>query len=174
MFLTPSVRTVKLTRSLVTPGLTRSAADTGFSWEFRVDQLPSYTELSSLFARVRIDRVDMNFTLTAVAGTATTVQYPVMYIAVDYTDVSVPGSLADIQQRKHLELQFNSAVTKHVVKVRPRVNLGGIIQPTSFTSGDYATPWYGCKAWIYNYNSTSADGRITLIETFHLTLFDEQ
>jgi hypothetical protein len=174
MYLTPSVKAVKLTRSVVTSGLTRAAADQGYAWSFALNDLPSSTEISSLFSRWRIDSVSLDFCLTAVAGSATTIQYPLMYIAVDYTDVAVPASLADIQQRKHLELQFNSAVTKHVVRVRPRVNLGGVLQPQSFTAADPTLEWYGVKAWVYNYNSTSADGRITLVETFHLTCFDEQ
>jgi len=154
--------------------LTRAAGDQGYSWGFAINSLPNSSEFSSLFARYRIDKVVMDFVLTAVAGSATTVQYPLMYLAADYTDISVPASSAEIQQRKHMELTFSSARTRHLVTIRPRVNLGGIIQPASFMSSDISMEWYGLKAWIYNYNSTSADGRITLAETFYLSCSDEQ
>jgi len=174
MYLTPSVKAVKLTRTLFSTGISRAAADQGYAWAFSLNMLPSSTEISNLFARWRIDSVSLDFVLTAVSGSATSVQYPLLLIAVDYTDVAVPATYAEMLQRKHLELQFNSAVTKHVVRVQPRVNLGGVIQPKGFTSSDPTLEWFGVKAWIQNYNSTSADGRLALAETFHLTCLDEQ
>jgi len=172
--LTPATQVTRLVRSSHLGALSRAAADSGWGFSWTIGDLPNYTEISNLFRRFRIDLLEVTFTMTAVAVSATLVRYPVIYLAVDYSDASAPGSLSSIQERKHTVLAFSQAKTKFVIRLRPRLtDTAGAILPQSMFTSSTSDTYYGIKFWIEDYNSTSADGRISMVETYHLSVQDE-
>jgi len=61
--LTPATQVTRLVRSSHLGALSRAAADSGWGFSWTIGDLPNYTEISNLFRRLRIDLLEVTFTI---------------------------------------------------------------------------------------------------------------
>jgi hypothetical protein len=166
------------TRSNEVGTLAQLVADHGFAYSYAMADLPSFAEFTALYRRFKLDKVSVRISLITVAGTATTVAYPTVLAAVDYTDQTVPAAATEMFQRRHVRYAFSPANTSMVIEFKPkRVDPDGAIFPGNVwqSLNSTATTYFGLKLWVENYNSTSNVGSaLQLTETYFMSLSDER
>jgi len=164
---------MRFTRCTVPTTLTKAAADQGYLLSFSLSQAIVPADFSSLFDQYRI----LNIELVFVWESASTVNVPIFYEAVDYDGSALaPTSASD-------------AMTFSTCKIRPmstqRPILSTLIRRpgTLWSDGAAAalvkrSPWidmttttelhYGWNAWIAFFNSTTASGVLTYTARFDI------
>ncbi len=114
-----------------------------------------------------IDRVVVTWVLQRAAISAgNSGIYPTLLYALDYNDSTAPTTQDDMMSYDTCEVvQFSESKRSHTMSFKPRVQLNtasGTAAPTGSmwcsTSSASATPWYGYKFWLADYNSTSTTG----------------
>lgn len=162
--LTKSQRTTVIKRSLFGGTLSASAvAFVGQGYQFQLDQLPGYTEFTTLFDQYRIPLIE--FQLISLQSTGSQVGggfTPCKLLSVvDYDDANAPATENDLLQYENVKVV--GCITSHTIKFKPRIATalyGGAVF-TAFGNGaaqwiDVASPsvpHYGIKLGI-----TSAGG----------------
>jgi hypothetical protein len=169
-------------------GLVATAADGGFGFFFKLNDLPNHTDFTSLYDMYRIDLIEAIWELTplvpAALVTKTSNIMPVILAWSDQDDATPPTTLAavnNIARVERLELsEANPAIKR---SFRPHVQLGafgsgtnnaGAVQPAGFIDcGLDAVNHYGVKFWIKNFNTTTVSNTGAGIQVsfrYHLTL----
>lgn len=143
--------------------LNKVAADTGTYQTFRLADLPSQSELTSLFQFYSLDKVQMRFILVSAPNNNAT--FPTLYIARQaYALSGVPGSRDEVLQFAGVEThQFGPSNLTKTISTNPCVLLdssgsvgGGTIQVSpwlSTTNNGILHPSF--VYWLTRYNSTT-------------------
>lgn len=144
-----------------------------------LSNVPDVAEFTNLFDQFTIDSVDVKFVCNRAAISAgNSAIFPTLLYAPDYNDSVAPGTVNDILSYGNLDVfQFSETARSVKYTLRPKaavsVSSGTAISPGRLwcsTSSASATPWYGFKYWLVDYNSTSSTGSVvTLYLTFHLS-----
>lgn len=156
--------TTYIKRTVLISTLTGSDAtpDFGTGLTFRLTDLPSYTEMTNLFDRFTIKKIDYRWYVEQDPNVQTTKKFPIVSWAHSFTTASSPSALSDIQQYpSYRKVMFNEdkPMTK-LYSIRP-ASLG--VAYVSGVASSYKAQWgafldtadhgaqhYGLKIWIDN------------------------
>jgi hypothetical protein len=156
-----------------------AATDIGRSGNFiQLNNVPDVGDFTALFDQFTIDRLDLHFVLTRSALSAgNSGIFPTLLWAPDYNDSSAPTLVGDVLSYDGMQMHQFSESSRHVCfSIKPKAQLSvssGTAVSTAgtwlSTSGSGASPWFGYKYWLVDYNSTSTTGSVvTLYTKYHL------
>lgn len=149
-----------ITRSI---GFTFATASGGHGLDFKMDQLPAYTEFVSLFDEYKLYGVKLHFrplfnsqqAYDRVGSTQNLVRMPRIHYAFDGTSIDIPGSVGAIQQYSTYDTWTCLQSRKKFIKVNPTAELYRSSVSTSYariaspfiecTTTGCGTPHYGVK-----------------------------
>lgn len=157
-------------------GIVAAVVDLGSGWSFSMNQIPDFSEFTTLYDAYTIDKVTMKFVLF----NNTAEKYPTLLLAPDYDDAASPAAEADLLTMEGCKvLPFTPTKREHTITVHPRV--AQTLFRTGVTSSygwgksgqivDIATtdtPHYGVRHWLVNYNTTDTPGAVVRVFiTYH-------
>jgi hypothetical protein len=137
----------------------------GGAMQFRITDVPNYTDFTNLFDQYRIDQVDIEisniFNTASVGNTlAGTVMPSIMY-APDFDDAVIPTTAASLMDRQRAkQWTFRGSGNPLRFSVKPRLanltyrtggtTVGYTVAPDSTWINQSFTdvPYYGCKIWF--------------------------
>lgn len=93
------------TKRTVTQQLSYIAGFNYGSYKFKLSDLPSYTEFTSLFDSYRLCAVKLTVIPYANSAEISTAQLPIVYSVIDYTDASVPSSANALMEYPYCRIQ---------------------------------------------------------------------
>lgn len=175
------VQTTYVKRTVVIQSITGTdvTPDFGTGLTFKLSDLPSYTEMTNLFDRFTIKKVDYRWYIEQDPNLQTTKKFPIISWAHSYTTSGSPSALTDIQQYpsyRKVQMSDNRTMTK-MYSIRP-ASLGvayvsGVSSSykaqwgTFLDTADNGAPHYGLRIWIDN-----LQGGVTLNceATYHVQL----
>lgn len=153
--------------------------DFGTGLTFKLSDLPSYTEMTNLFDRFTIKKVDYRWYIEQNPDNQTTKKWPIISWAHSFTTAGSPSALTDIQQYpsyRKVMLDESRPMTK-MYSIRP-ASLGvayvsGVSSSykaqwgTFLDTADNGAPHYGLRIWVDN-----LQGGVTLNceATYHVQL----
>lgn len=174
-----------------TVGIANGANSSYNGINFRLNQIPNYTELTSLYDEYRIDKVVVEFhprasalTTPAAAPAAGNVNQSFSNIqpfltVIDYDDSTPPGSRNDLVQYSNLLVShYGQKVTRTFVPhvavpvFRTGVSSGYGSKPKQWIDcANDDVPHYGLK-WAFNQDTAAGADTVVydLFVTFHLTM----
>lgn len=133
------------------------------SFLFVANDVPNFSDFTGLYDQYKINMVILKFRLyntpDAQAAGVNQSNYPTLYYARDYDDVTTPASLNEIRERGDCQQRILRADRYVYIKIKPKL-LMPIYQPVSNTYAPIrsrpidmtaiATPHYGLKWAIDN------------------------
>jgi hypothetical protein len=156
-----------------------AATDIGRSGNFiQLNNVPDTADFTALFDAFTIDRIDLHFVCTRASVSAgNSGIFPTLLWAPDYNDSSAPTLVGDVLSYDGMQIHQFSETARHVcysIKPKAQINVSsGTAVSTAgtwlSTASSGASPWFGYKYWLVDYNSTSTTGTvITLYTKYHL------
>lgn len=158
-----------------TLSLPKAAGDQGYALSFALDDLPSYTEFTTLFDKYRVDQLDVVFlwehgTLTA--------QPPCLWIAADWDGVSATPTLSSVMQYPGVRMHAFSVTRptfQYSIK-RPAVlqtlaggSNGAVVRSPWLATTAPSVEHYGLIGFVNQYNSTTTSGTVYFSIRAHLS-----
>lgn len=177
----PFKRTV--TRSL---GFTFATASGGYGYDFKLDQLPAYTEFVSLFDQYKLYGVKLHFrplfnsqqAYDRVGATTNLVRMPRIHYCVDTTDTSPPSSVGGIQQYTSYDSWTCLQSRKKFIKCYPTQEIYRSSVSTTYASNGQpfiectttgtGAPHYGFKLFLENPDASNWNSLIGSQEVYEL------
>lgn len=154
-----------VTRSLDVPAFHYASSDVVASYDFALDDLPSYTDFTVLFDQYKINWVEMNMVSNANwkvmnNSSAEHLSDTRLFIAKDF-DGAPPTTMATLLQIDNIQLIDIAEDGVHKVSVKPKHNLLTAASGTSSQTGwiDCATPsvpHYGIVLGGYGLTNTGS------------------
>lgn len=136
--------------------------DFGTGLTFKLSDLPSYTEMTNLFDRFTIKKVDYRWYIEQDPNLQTTKRFPIISWAHSFTTAGSPGALSEIQQYpsyKKIMLNEDRPMTK-MHSIRPAslavAYVSGVSSSYKATwnqfldTADSGAPFYGLRIWVDN------------------------
>lgn len=105
---------------------------------FQFNDMPASTEFTNLFDYYKLTGVKLRFALKLdpSAQTAANAQYPVMYSAIDYDDITAPFNADELRERQWCRQTFLRPNSYKTFYIKPRVTR------TIFNGANLANPGY--------------------------------
>jgi len=163
---------VKFSRSNVV-SLAKITGDSGAYVQTLLNTYPSVSEVTSLFAEYRIDRVELKFRL--VTGPNNNASFPTLYIAPNnWSSGGVPGSQDEVLQFQGLQThQFGPSNLTYSRSIRPSykrdinnaVGGGEVVKSGFLSTLNSAITHMSFVYWLGRYNSVSDSTHTIDLET---------
>lgn len=140
-----------------------AAIDGGLAWEFKLSDVPDYTDFANLYDAYVIDMVKITYTLE----NNNPGNFPVLYWANDYDDANTPLLSSTVTTHQGCQMHaFSEAGRSVTLKVRPRALLStyqsGVTSAYSWAKegtiidmANPGVPHYGIKTWLANANASA-------------------
>lgn len=153
--------------------------DFGTGLTFKLTDLPSYTELTNLFDRFTIKKVDYRWYIEQDPNNQTTKRFPILSWAHSFTTAGSPSALTDIQQYpSYRKVMFNEdKPMTRMYSIRPSTlgvaYVSGVASSYKAQWGvfldtaDPGAPHYGLKIWVDN---LQAGVTLNCEATYHVQL----
>lgn len=149
--------------------------DQGYGVPFQFNQIPDYTDFTSLYDGYTIDQIDFKFLLINNSAD----KYPYIVIAPDYDDSANPATETEVLTMQGVkQFQFSASQRSFTFSVKPRVSSAAYRSAvtTGYTWGKESTicdmnnvdiPHYGVRFWAGNYNGTTPGAVMLTYVTYH-------
>lgn len=158
----PATTYIKRTVVLSTLAGSDATPSFGQGLTFKLTDLPSYTEMTNLFDRFTIKKVEYRWYIEQDPNLQTTKKFPQISWVHQFTTAGSPSTLSEIQQfskYRHIELNDNKPMTRKYT-IRPAclgvAYVSGVSSSYKAMWGqfldcaDSGAPFYGVRAYIQN------------------------
>lgn len=175
----PATTYIKRTVTLMSTAGVDATPDFGSGLTFKLSDLPSYTEMTNLFDRFTIKKVDYRWYIEQDPNNQTVKKFPIVSWAHSFTTVTAPTALTDIQQYpsyRKVMFREDRPMTK-LYSIRPAISQVNYLSGVSsgyvakwnefVNTSDSGTPFYGLKIW---YDNLQTGVTLNLECTFHIQL----
>lgn len=176
----PKPRVHTFTRMVGVNDITKNPADSGYGISFRLSDLPSFTQFTSLFDFYKLDWVEYIFVLKS--STVTNFG-PIIYFAEDHDGDTAPTRPQMLAAQTTQIVTFGTDRTTVKFRLRPNivrevfrgVTPGYERAPPGIwlDCANADIPHYGVKYFIDNYNSGSAAGNLLSVALRYQVSFKE-
>lgn len=162
-----------------------NSASFGMAASFKLSSTMDYADMTKLFDRYKITGVKLKFLLqNNTAGIGTAQALPVMYVAFDGDDASLPTSYDQVLSKSYCKTRILNGNFEHKAYYKPRLTkeIYNTVLTTGYSSEKACwldcnspdVPHFGVKFWIANWNLSAIDQILRIQPTYYLALKDPQ
>lgn len=170
------------TRRVTVVNLIKPSADSGWWWNYALDDVTNSNEFTSLFKEWKLERVDVGFVWSPPNNTANHSAPPRIYFLADPVAAAAPSSLDVLVQQGAKEFAFNETRNTFRVTFQPKVTqlvssapgsgstVNNALMPhnTWLSTAQPSTGYGALVAWIGGWSTATANsGEIRMTTTYH-------
>jgi len=148
-----------------------AVSDAFYGFEFRLDQVPNYTELTALYDQYKINAIKVHFLPemtqnVSLAQLNNPVAYSRIFTALDYNDASAPTTID--QLREYQSCKYTSILKQHKRYFKPRIVDSSSVynpgRPWLSCDNGASVPHFGLKVGIEPTGATGATEMLFFME----------
>lgn len=169
---------MKIVRGVDLGLVAKNVADSGLALDFSLADVPNSTDFTNVFDRYSLDKIELMFFYQN-SPAATTNAFPTLLTSFDANDSSTPTTQNQVLERGNVQLE-SFTLSKNCIRktfiprtLAPATGALLALQMPLGTLVDTASPdqpYYGMKAFVQNYNTTSTpSGVLRLYAKYHFS-----